>query len=340
MRTTDFDYELPPELIAQDPAEERSHSRLLVLGRQSGAIEHSRFDRVGHYLRPGDLLVANRTRVIPARLRVRRASGGQVELLLLRAVAEDTWETMARPARKLRPAERLQVEGSSLVAVPVERLQEGNWLVRFEGAASDTQRALFAAGRMPLPPYIRRSRAPDSRYQTVYADRNGSVAAPTAGLHFTPDLLDSLRDRGIGVVLVTLHVGAGTFKPVTAETVEAHRMHAEWGEVTPSTADAVTRTRKNGGRVIAVGTTTTRLLESAWDADHAVGFTGETDRFIYPGYQFCAIDGLITNFHLPRSTLLMLVSALAGRENVLHAYREAVRERYRFYSFGDAMLIV
>jgi S-adenosylmethionine:tRNA ribosyltransferase-isomerase len=223
--------------------------------------------------------------------------------------------------------------------VPQERLDDGNWLIRFQGA-DDIQEALFAAGRIPLPPYIRRSHAPDARYQTVYADQDGSVAAPTAGLHFTPELIDALRAHGVGIGLVTLHVGAGTFKPVTADNVEEHHMHAEWGEVPAATADAINHAREHGRRVIAVGTTTTRLLETAWEAGRSVPFSGETDRFIYPGYRFRAIDGLITNFHLPRSTLLMLVSAFAGRENVLRAYHDAIRERYRFYSFGDAMLII
>jgi S-adenosylmethionine:tRNA ribosyltransferase-isomerase len=246
---------------------------------------------------------------------------------------------MARPGRKLREGEELRVSRSDLVAIPRQRLPEGTWLVGFRGPGPVSE-ALHAAGELPLPPYIQNTRAPESRYQTVYADREGSIAAPTAGLHFTPELLDTLRREGIGTQFVTLHVGQGTFKPVSVERVEDHAMHAEWGEVTRETADAVNAARRAGGRVVAVGTTTTRLLETAWSDGRTVAFSGETDRFIYPGYQFRVIDALITNFHLPRSTLLMLVSALAGRENVLRAYAEAIRERYRFYSFGDAMLIV
>jgi S-adenosylmethionine:tRNA ribosyltransferase-isomerase len=339
MRTDDFDYRLPPELIAQEPAAERSGSRLLVLDRRSGAIQHSRFECLGAYLRAGDVLVANRTRVVPARLHARRASGGAVELLLLHNSGHDFWETMARPGRKLRPGEHLSVNGSPLTATPVSRQPDGNWLVRFDGAA-DVSDALRAAAQLALPPYIRHTSAPESRYQTVYGDRDGSIAAPTAGLHFTETLLEDLRHSGVGVEFVTLHVGPGTFTPVTAETVEEHRMHAEWGEVTGTTASAINRAAAAGGRVVAVGTTSTRLLESAWDGQVLAPFSGETDRFIYPGYAFKAIDGLITNFHLPRSTLLMLVSAFAGRENVLRAYQEAISARYRFYSFGDAMLIL
>lgn len=339
MRTDDFDYALPPELIAQEPAPERSQSRLLVLDRHSGTIEHARFADLGRFLRRGDLLVANRTRVIRARLHGRRRTGGSVELLLLGRRDGPVWEVMARPGRKLRPGEPIEIDGADLCAEPVERNGDGTWTVRFDGPG-DVDASLRAAGEVPLPPYIRGSRAPEDRYQTVYADREGSVAAPTAGLHFSQPLLQHLTESGIGMEMVTLHVGAGTFKPVTADRIEDHRMHAEWGEVTPRTAAAVNETRRSGGRVIGVGTTTTRLLESAWTGTALEPFTGETDRFIYPGYQFGVIDGLVTNFHLPRSTLLMLVSAFAGRENVLRAYGVAVEERYRFFSFGDAMLII
>jgi S-adenosylmethionine:tRNA ribosyltransferase-isomerase len=339
MRTDDFDYELPPDLIAQDPAQERSHSRLLVLHRSSGAIEHTRFDGIGAYLQRGDILVANRTRVVPARLFAQRRSGGRVELLLLRQIADDTWQAMVRPGRKLRPGEPLTVVNSALTAAPLERDVEGSWTVRFTGS-DDIAGEVRAAGRLPLPPYIRHSTAPDARYQTVYADREGSIAAPTAGLHFTAELLGALQEGGVGIEYVTLHVGVGTFKPVTADRIEDHRMHAEWGEVPRPVAESVNRARAAGGRVVAVGTTTTRLLESAWGGTGVQPFEGETDSFIYPGYQFRAIDALITNFHLPRSTLLMLVSAFAGREHVLHAYREAIRHRYRFYSYGDVMLVI
>jgi S-adenosylmethionine:tRNA ribosyltransferase-isomerase len=262
-----------------------------------------------------------------------------VELLLLGRRDGRVWEAMARPGRKLRPGEPIEIDGADLCAEPLERNGDGTWIVRFDGPG-DVDASLRAAGEVPLPPYIRDSRAPEDRYQTVYADREGSVAAPTAGLHFSQLLLQHLTESGIGMELVTLHVGAGTFKPVTVDRIEDHRMHAEWGEVPPRTAEVVNETRRAGGRVIAVGTTTTRLLESAWTGTAVEPFTGETDRFIYPGYQFGVIDGLVTNFHLPRSTLLMLVSAFAGRENVLRAYRVAVEEQYRFFSFGDAMLII
>ncbi|HZU12831.1 MAG TPA: tRNA preQ1(34) S-adenosylmethionine ribosyltransferase-isomerase QueA [Chloroflexota bacterium] len=339
MRTDDFDYQLPPDLIAQEPAAERSHSRLMVVNRAERTISHDRFDRIGDYLRPGDLLVANRTRVIPARLAARRETGGHVELLLLKDRGSHVWEAMARPSRKLSTGQTLSIAGAPVQAQLVASLGEGQWLVCFSGDG-DIGSALRQAGALPLPPYITNPNAPVDRYQTVYADRDGSVAAPTAGLHFTPELLDSLRARGIGVEFVTLHVGPGTFKPVTAERVEEHRMHAEWGDVPAEVADAVNRTREGGGRTIAVGTTSTRLLETARDGARAVQFQGDTDRFIYPGYRFGVVDGLVTNFHLPRSTLLMLVSALAGRDLIRHAYDEAVRCRYRFYSFGDAMLIL
>jgi S-adenosylmethionine:tRNA ribosyltransferase-isomerase len=338
MRTADFDYVLPTDLIAQQPAPERLHSRLMVLHRETGLIEHSRFDRVGSYLQPGDLLVANRTRVIPARLAARRATGGEVEILLLRPAGEDSWEVMARPARKLKPGEALAIQGAPVKAVPQRRGEDGTWFMRFEGPG-DVEAALRQAGRLPLPPYIREG-APEDRYQTVYADREGSVAAPTAGLHFTEDLLEELRGDGIRTEFVTLHVGTGTFKPVTADRIEEHHMHPEWGEVPPEVAGAANAAKSTGNRVIAVGTTSTRLLETAGESGTVQPFTGETDRYIYPGYHFRVIDGLITNFHLPKSTLLMLVSALAGRENVMRAYDEAIRERYRFYSFGDAMLII
>lgn len=339
MRTADFDYTLPPELIAQAPAAERSASRLMVVNRADDTIRHDRFDRIGTYLRPGDLLVANRTRVIPARLAATRETGGHVEILLLRERGGGEWEAMARPSRKIAPGQTLAVGGSSLQVRVIAELGAGEWVMCFEGAGNVAAQ-LRAAGTVPLPPYIRNPNAPLDRYQTVYADRDGSVAAPTAGLHFTPALLDSLRGGGVGVEFITLHVGPGTFKPVTAERIEEHRMHAEWGEVPAVVADAVNRTRRAGGRVVAVGTTTTRLLETARQGTVSVPFQGETDRFIYPGYDFGIIGGLVTNFHLPRSTLLMLVSALAGRDLISRAYDEAVRARYRFYSFGDAMLIL
>lgn len=339
MRTDDFDYELPADLIAQTPAPQRQLSRLLVLDRTAGTVRHDRFDHLGCYLRPGDVLVANRTRVMPARINARRVTGGAVELLLLRQLDDGSWVALGRPSRKLRPGATLEIPDSSVSATVEDRLDDGQWVVRFAGEG-DVAAEVHRIGRLPLPPYIRNPDAPMDRYQTVYADREGSVAAPTAGLHFTPQLLDHLRETGVTTAFVTLHVGIGTFKPVVAERIEDHRMHAEWGEVPAETADAINRARAAEGRVVAVGTTTTRLLESAWSDGRIEPFKGETDRFIYPGYRFEAIDALVTNFHLPRSTLLMMVSAFAGRDAVLAAYREAVSERYRFYSFGDAMLIV
>lgn len=339
MRTDDFNYTLPPELIAQEPAPDRSSSRLLVLDRASGTITHQRFDSIATYLRSGDVLVANRTRVMPARLAARRQTGGCVELLLLRRCASAQWRALARPSRKLRVGEVLHIEGSSAGAQLRERLGEGEWLVNFT-APGDVQEELRRAGTLPLPPYIRNPSAPTDRYQTVYGDTEGSVAAPTAGLHFTDELLGTLRDMGVTVEFLTLHVGAGTFKPVTADRVEEHLMHSEWGQIPAEVADRINQARRAGGRVVAVGTTSTRLLETATDNGTVRPFEGETGIFIYPGYRFKAIDALITNFHLPRSTLLMLVSAFAGRETILEAYAEAIRQRYRFYSFGDAMLIL
>ncbi|MBV9280305.1 MAG: tRNA preQ1(34) S-adenosylmethionine ribosyltransferase-isomerase QueA [Chloroflexi bacterium] len=339
MRTDDFDYSLPRSLIAQEPAERRESSRLMVLDRAARSIDHRRFADVVQLVRAGDVLVANRSKVMPARLRACKETGGAVELLLVRPIGPARWTALARPSRKLRPGMRLSIAGSPLRAVLEERRGDGDWEVRFEGPG-DIQSQLARAGTVPLPPYIRNSTAPLDRYQTVYADREGSIAAPTAGLHFAPSLLDRIRERGVRVEFVTLHVGPGTFKPVTAERVSDHHMHAEWGEVSGEVAEAIESARRAGGRVVAVGTTTTRLLESATRDGEVRAFEGETDRFIYPGYRFQAIDALVTNFHLPRSTLLMLVSAFAGRDFVLAAYREAIERGYRFYSFGDAMLIL
>lgn len=339
LRTDDFDYTLPAELIAQEPAERRDMSRLMVLDRATGAITHERFSRIGAYLRPRDLLVANRSRVIPARLIGRKETGGAVELLLVQSLGPDRWRALVRPSRKLRPHMRLRIDGSGIFAVAEERAEEGEWILKFEGEG-DLPSQIRRAGTLPLPPYIQNPDAPLDRYQTVYADQDGSVAAPTAGLHFSHELLNRLRESGVQVRFVTLHVGPGTFKRVTAARIRDHRMHAEWGEVPAEVADAVNQTRAESGRVIAIGTTTTRLLESAVEHGRVRAFSGETDRFIYPGYTFQAIDALVTNFHLPRSTLLMLVSAFAGRDRIQAAYAEAIRQRYRFYSFGDAMLIV
>ena len=339
LRTDDFDYTLPVELIAQEPARRREDSRLMVLDRAARSMRHERFADIGRYLASGDVLVANRSKVIPARLQARKFTGGAVELLLIRALSANTWVTLARPSRKLRAGMTLSVCRSGLVATLRDRMADGQWLVRFDGPG-DVEAQLRQAGTLPLPPYIHNPGAPLQRYQTVYADREGSIAAPTAGLHFSPRLIRDLAAYGVRLELVTLHVGLGTFKPVTVERVTDHQVDAEWGMVPAAVAAEVNRARRAGRRAIAVGTTTTRLLESAARNGTLEPFCGEADLFIHPGHTFQAIDGLITNFHLPRSTLLMLVSAFAGRDLMLEAYRLAIDQRYRFYSFGDAMLIL
>lgn len=341
MNVSDFYYDLPKELIAQDPLEDRAASRLLVLGKKDGSIRHETFRDVTGHLRAGDCLVINNTRVIPARLFGQREdTGGAVELLLLKRRSTDVWETLVKPGKKARTGARLCFGGGLLTGEIVEVLPDGNRLIQFsyEGIFEEL---LDRLGQMPLPPYITHTLADQTRYQTVYAKHDGSAAAPTAGLHFTPALLDEIRGMGVKIAEVTLHVGLGTFRPVKVEQVSDHHMHTEYYEVSAEAASLINETKQAGGRVIAVGTTSCRTLESAADAD---GFltekNGWTDIFIYPGYRFRAIDALITNFHLPESTLVMLVSALAGREHVMHAYEEAIRERYRFFSFGDAMLIL
>lgn len=339
LRTSDFDYYLPRELIAQTPSDRREMSRLMVIDRARASITHDRFANLGRYLRAGDVLVANRSKVLPARLQARKDTGGAIEILLLRSLDPPRWLALARPSRKLRPGMQLSIDGSPMTARVEEIGSDGEHVVAL-GGAPDIDAEIHRVGTLPLPPYIQSTEAPPERYQTVYADREGSVAAPTAGLHFTEPLIADLRAAGINMEFVTLHVGPGTFRPVTAERVIEHQMHAEWGEVPVTVARTVQEARDQGHRVIAVGTTSTRLLETAAMDGTIKSFSGETSRFIYPGYRFRAIDGLITNFHLPRSTLLMLVSALAGRDLILDAYAEAVRERYRFFSFGDAMLIL
>jgi len=339
LRTADFDFRLPPDLIAQDPAPRRDDSRLMVLERATQSITHDRFGNLPAYLNSGDILVANRSRVIRARLWARRETGGRVELLLTRSLQPDHWWALLRPSRRIRAGEKLGICGSTLRAQVEASGEAGQWLIRFRGEG-DVPSQLHTVGSMPLPPYITNSSASDDRYQTVYADREGSIAAPTAGLHFSIELLGRLRASGVAVEFVTLHVGMGTFKPVVVERVRNHRMHPEWGEVTGEAAASINRARVAGNRLVAVGTTTTRLLESAVRGGRLEAYSGETDRFIYPGYSFQAVDALITNFHLPRSSLLMLVSAFADRELVLRAYAVAVEVGYRFYSFGDAMLIV
>jgi S-adenosylmethionine:tRNA ribosyltransferase-isomerase len=339
LSTSDFDYELPAELIAQWPAERREDARLLVLDRRTRAIAHDVFSSLPSRLHPGDFLVANRSRVIPARLKAVRESGGAVEIMLLQEQSASKWRALARPSRKLRAGSRLCFGESTLQAVVASGFGGGEWLLSFEGVP-DVAAELRRIGDVPLPPYIHNGHTPSGRYQTVYADRDGSVAAPTAGFHFSGDLISRLKRHGIGFELVTLHVGPGTFRPVNVERIDEHRMDAEWGEVPAEVAERINQTRSRGGRMIAVGTTTTRLLETAGEAGRVEPFAGYTDRFIVPGHEFRVVQALVTNFHLPRSTLLMLVSAFAGRDLVLEAYQEAIRLKYRFYSFGDAMLIL
>lgn len=341
LRVADFDYELPPELIAQKPVEPRDAARMLVVHRATGLLEHRRFSDLPEYIEPGSALVLNDTRVLPARLRGRKKTGGAVEILLLTPVGESTWEALVRPSRRVPEGTVLDL-GEELRVVIGERLGDGKravQLIAHEG--EDVFKVLERVGEVPLPPYIHTPLDDPERYQTVYAQQAGSAAAPTAGLHFTPRLLDQLRNQGVSVHSVTLHVGIGTFRPVMTELVTEHRMHAEQYAVPAETARAVNETKRRGGRVFAVGTTTCRTLESAAVEPGTLRpGAGTTDLFIYPGYQFKMVDALITNFHLPRSSLLMLVAAFAGKELIDRAYAEAVKERYRFYSLGDAMLIL
>ena len=339
MKTSDFLYDLPERLIAQSPVEPRDHARLMVLNRQDESVEHRHFYDVIDYLNPGDVLVVNETRVIPARLLGERLpSGGACEVFLLKQLAPKKWETLVKPGKKLRAGAKVCFGGGRLIAEIGETTSAGGRIVEFtcEGAF---EAALDELGEMPLPPYIHEKLADRERYQTVYSRQEGSAAAPTAGLHFTPELLLRIRDKGVEVVPVLLHVGLGTFRPVKVDDVESHEMHSEYFEVTEDAANRVNAARARGNRVIAVGTTSVRTLESACLGGRLVAQTGNTSIFIYPGYQYQLVDALITNFHLPGSTLIMLVSALYGREKTLRAYEEAVRENYRFYSFGDAMLI-
>ena len=344
MKLSDFDYDLPEDLIAQFAVEPRDSSRLMVLDRGEESIHHAHFRDLPGFLRPGDCLVVNETRVFPARLKgVRKGTGGAIELLLVRQDG-DLWEVMARPGRRMRPGVEFIFPGEDLTAVVEEVLPSGRRMVRFRGGAS-LDEVLDRCGHVPLPPYIKRDDVPEDRerYQAVYAKTSGAVAAPTAGLHFTPELLAAVREKGVTVTPVLLHVGPGTFKPVEVDDPAQHQMDAEYYEVTPEATDVVNGCRRNGGRVVAVGTTSVRVLESC--AEEADGVwrlapgSGWTDLFIFPPRDFRVVDALITNFHLPKSTLLMMVSALAGREFVMRAYSEATRERYRFYSYGDAMLL-
>ena len=339
MKTHDFYYDLPQELIAQTPLEQRDASRLMVLNRQTGEISHRHFHDILDYLNPGDCLVMNDSRVLPARLLGHRPTGGMAEVLLLRDLGNKCWECLVKPGRKLQPGSTVIFGDGELTATVRDVQEDGNRVVEFhyEGIFLEILERL---GKMPLPPYIKAELADQERYQTVYSREVGSAAAPTAGLHFTKELLEEIRAKGVKTAFVTLHVGLGTFRPVKAEEITEHHMHSELCMMSAETADILNETRKNGGRIVCVGTTSCRTLESLVGEDGTFCAASRwTDIFIYPGYRFRAMDALITNFHLPESTLVMLVSAFAGRENVLHAYEEAVKERYRFFSFGDAMFI-
>ncbi len=339
MDVNEFDYELPEELIAQDPLEDRASSRLLILDKETGQLQHRTFRDIREEIHPGDCLVINNTRVIPARLYgTREGTGALVEVLLLKRIGGDLWETLVRPGKKARPGMVLDF-GGQMKGTVEDIVEDGNRRIRFsyEGIFEEI---LDRLGEMPLPPYITHKLKDRERYQTVYAKYDGSAAAPTAGLHFTQELLEEIRAKGVRIAEITLHVGLGTFRPVKVDKVEEHHMHSEFYQVSEEAADLVNRTRAEGGRIIAVGTTSCRTLESASDEAGVLhAGSGNTDIFIYPGYQFKIVDALITNFHLPKSTLMMLVSALAGKDNIMHAYQEAIRERYRVFSFGDAMFI-
>lgn len=341
MLLDEFDYELPEELIAQVPLADREASRLLVVHRENGSVEHRRFPDIISYLRSGDALVLNNTRVLPARLLGRKKEGGALaEILLLHRKNANVWETLVRPGRRLRPGAEVIFGDGELSALIKEELPDGGRLVEFhyDGVFEEV---LDRLGEMPLPPYIKETLQDRERYQTVYAKEEGSAAAPTAGLHFTPRLLAEVKNRGVEIVYLTLHVGLGTFRPVKAADIREHQMHSEYYSITAEAAEALNRCRQNGGRIVAVGTTSCRTLETVTDEAGMVhAGSGWTGIFIYPGYRFNAVDSLLTNFHLPKSTLMMLISAFAGRDTVMAAYREAVNERYRFFSFGDAMLIL
>lgn len=341
MKRQDFYYDLPEELIAQDPLEDRSSSRLLVLDKETGATSHHIFKEITGYLKEGDCLVINDTKVIPARLYGHKEeTGAVIEILLLKRRENDIWECLVKPGKKARPGAKITFGDGILEGEIIDVVDEGNRLIQFhyEGIFEEI---LDQLGEMPLPPYITHKLKDKNRYQTVYAKNEGSAAAPTAGLHFTKELLEQVKAKGVNIAHVTLHVGLGTFRPVKVDDVEQHHMHSEFYIVEEDQAKLINDTKKNGGRVIAVGTTSCRTLESATGEDGVLkSGSGWTEIFIYPGYKFKMIDGLITNFHLPESTLVMLVSALAGKENILHAYEVAVQEKYRFFSFGDAMLIL
>ena len=340
MDVKDFDYDLPEELIAQDPLEDRSSSRLMVLDKKTGQVSHHVFKEIINYLRPGDCLVLNNTKVIPARLfGVKEGTLAKIEILLLKRKQNDIWETLVKPGKKAKPGTKIIFGDGLLIGEVIDVVEDGNRLIQFtyDGIFEEI---LDKLGQMPLPPYITHQLKDKNRYQTVYAKYDGSAAAPTAGLHFTKELLKAVKEKGVDIAEVTLHVGLGTFRPVKVENVLDHHMHSEFYMVSQEAADKINNAKKNGGRIISVGTTSTRTLESAADENGMLKeCSGWTEIFIYPGYKFKVIDCLITNFHLPQSTLVMLVSALAGREHILAAYKEAVEEKYRFFSFGDAMFI-
>lgn len=340
MKRQDFYYELPEELIAQDPLEDRSSSRLLVLDKESGAVSHHVFKEITDYLHEGDCLVINDTKVLPARLIGSKVgTDAKIEVLLLKRKENNVWETLMKPGKKAKVGTKISFGDGLLIGEVVDIVEEGNRLIQFsyEGIFEEI---LDQLGQMPLPPYITHQLEDKNRYQTVYAKHTGSAAAPTAGLHFTPELLEQLEEKGVQIARVTLHVGLGTFRPVKVDDILEHHMHSEFFQIDEEAAEKINRTKENGGRVICVGTTSCRTIESAADENgHLSACSGWTEIFIYPGYQFKVLDCLITNFHLPESTLVMLVSALAGREHVLAAYEEAVKEKYRFFSFGDAMFI-
>ncbi|MHB7935122.1 tRNA preQ1(34) S-adenosylmethionine ribosyltransferase-isomerase QueA [Staphylococcus haemolyticus] len=341
MNVEEFDYDLPESLIAQTPLKDRDQSRLLVLGRNSGNIEHKHFKDVIDYLETGDTLVLNDTRVMPARLfGLKEETGAKVEMLMLTRIENNDWKVLLKPAKRIKVGNKLSFGEGKIIAECIEELDQGGRIMRlhYEGILEERLNEL---GEMPLPPYIKERLDDPDRYQTVYAKESGSAAAPTAGLHFTDELLDEIRAKGINIAFITLHVGLGTFRPVSVEDINDHEMHSEYYQMTQETADLLNQTKKEGHRIISVGTTSTRTLETIRrDYNEFVAVSGWTDIFIYPGFTYKAIDGLITNFHLPKSTLVMLVSAFSSRDNILNAYKEAVKLEYRFFSFGDAMLII
>ncbi len=341
MNVEEFDYDLPESLIAQTPLKDRDQSRLLVLGRNSGNIEHKHFKDVIDYLETGDTLVLNDTRVMPARLfGLKEETGAKVEMLMLTRIENNDWEVLLKPAKRIKVGNKLSFGEGKIIAECIEELDQGGRIMRlhYEGILEERLNEL---GEMPLPPYIKERLDDPDRYQTVYAKESGSAAAPTAGLHFTDELLDEIKAKGINIAFITLHVGLGTFRPVSVEDINDHEMHSEYYQMTQETADLLNQTKNEGHRIISVGTTSTRTLETIRrDYNEFVAVSGWTDIFIYPGFTYKAIDGLITNFHLPKSTLVMLVSAFSSRENILNAYKEAVKLEYRFFSFGDAMLII